>query len=79
MQICSAYLISHTQAVLVSLTFKLNYCISQNDFPIPSVSSVQLLSGISLQPHELQHTRPPKERQCQRMLKLPHSCTHLTH
>ena len=21
----------------------------------------------------------PKERQCQRMLKLPHSCTHLTH
>ena len=20
----------------------------------------------------------PKERQCQRMLKLPHSCTHLT-
>ena len=21
----------------------------------------------------------PKERQCQRMLKLPHNCTHLTH
>ena len=21
----------------------------------------------------------PKERQCQRMLKLPHTCTHLTH
>ena len=21
----------------------------------------------------------PKERQCQRMLKLPHKCTHLTH
>ena len=21
----------------------------------------------------------PKERQCQRMLKLPHSCAHLTH
>ena len=21
----------------------------------------------------------PKERQCQRMLRLPHSCTHLTH
>ena len=21
----------------------------------------------------------PKERQCQRMLKLPHDCTHLTH
>ena len=21
----------------------------------------------------------PKERQCQRMLKLPHGCTHLTH
>ena len=21
----------------------------------------------------------PKERQCQRMLKLPHRCTHLTH
>ena len=21
----------------------------------------------------------PKERECQRMLKLPHNCTHLTH
>ena len=21
----------------------------------------------------------PRERQCERMLKLPHSCTHLTH
>ena len=21
----------------------------------------------------------PKERQCQRMLRLPHNCTHLTH
>ena len=21
----------------------------------------------------------PKERQCQRLLKLPHNCTHLTH
>ena len=21
----------------------------------------------------------PKEKQCQRMLKLPHNCTHLTH
>ena len=21
----------------------------------------------------------PKERQCQRMLKLPHNCTHLSH
>ena len=23
--------------------------------------------------------RNPKERQCKRMLKLPHNCTHLTH
>lgn len=61
MQMCSAYLISHTQAVLVNLKFKLNYCISQNDFPIPSVSSVQLLSCVSLQSHHAGCQKsPPK-------------------
>ena len=58
MQICSAYLVSHKQAVLISLKFKLNYCVSQNDFPITSVSSVQLLSCVPLQLLGLQHPCP---------------------
>ena len=29
--------------------------------------------------HEISFHPNPKERQCQRVLKLPHNCTHLTH
>ena len=31
-----------------------------------------------LGPGEVSFHSNPKERQCQRMLKLPHNCTHLT-
>ena len=37
----------------------------------------KLSSAIELQ--KVSFHSNPKERQCQRMLKLPHNCTHLTH
>ena len=40
--------------------------------------SSQSNSHIHTWPQEKSYSNP-KERQCQRMLKLPHNCTHLTH
>ena len=36
-------------------------------------------SAIATGLEEVSFHSNPKERQCQRMLKLPHNCTHLTH
>ena len=47
-------------------------------FQILKDDAVKVLHSICQQIWRTQQW-PPKERQCQRMLKLPHSCTHLTH
>ena len=36
-------------------------------------------SAVSTRLEKVSFHSNPKERQCQRMLKLPHNCTHLTH
>ena len=36
-------------------------------------------SAVTTGPEKVSFHPNPKERQCQRMLKLPHNCTHLTH
>ena len=49
-------------------------------FQILKVNGIKLLHSIGQQIQKTQqcfHSNP-KERQCQRMLKLPHICTHLT-
>ena len=35
-------------------------------------------SAVATGPEKVSFHSSPKERQCQRMLKLPHNCTHLT-
>ena len=35
-------------------------------------------SGVATELEKVSFHSNPKERQCQRMLKLPHNCTHLT-
>ena len=35
-------------------------------------------SGVSTGLEKVSYHSHPKERQCQRLLKLPHNCTHLT-
>ena len=35
-------------------------------------------SAVAIGPGKVSFHSNPKERQCQRMLKLPHNCTHLT-
>ena len=47
-------------------------------FQILKDDAVKVLHSICQQIWRTQQW-PPKERQCQRMLKLPHNCTHLTH
>ena len=54
-------------------------------FQILKDDAVKVLHSICQQiwktqqwPQDSFHSNP-KERQCQRMLKLPHNCTHLTH
>ena len=36
-------------------------------------------TAVAKGPEKVSFHSNPKERQCQRMLKLPHNCTHLTH
>ena len=36
-------------------------------------------SAVATEPEKASFHSNPKERQCQRMFKLPHNCTHLTH
>ena len=36
-------------------------------------------SAVATRPEKVSFHSNPKERQCQRMLKLPHNCTYLTH
>ena len=42
-------------------------------------SICQQMSGVATGLEKVSFHSNPKERLCQRMLKLPHSCTHLTH
>ena len=35
-------------------------------------------TAVATEPEKVSLHSNPKERQCQRMLKLPHNCTHLT-
>ena len=57
-------------------------------FKILKDDAVKVQHSISLQiwktavatgPENFSFHSNPKEKQCQRMLKLPHDCTHLTH
>ena len=36
-------------------------------------------SAVATGPENVSFHSSPKEKQCQRMFKLPHNCTHLTH
>ena len=36
-------------------------------------------TAVAMGPENFSFHSNPKEKQCQRMLKLPHNCTHLTH
>ena len=49
-------------------------------FPTPTFNPLMSPIGINstIHPESSTFHSNPKERQCQRMLKLPHNCTHLT-
>ena len=46
-------------------------------FQILKDDAVKVLHSICQQLEKVSFCSSPKERQCQRMLKLPHNCTHL--
>ena len=52
--------------------------ISAELFQILKDDAVNVLHSICQQTGKLSCNSNPKERQCQRTLKLPHKCTHLT-
>ena len=61
--------------ILVELFQKLRWCCESAAFNIPAnLENAAVATGLE----KISFHSNPKERQCQRMLKLPHNCTHLT-